>query len=315
MHLPPNKARRSSARQRGAALIAVLWLMGVLALLVFGLAKFVSLDSAWATSLRGEAEARALAESGLALGAHPGLAAGDPVLASENDEGGAYAVRLMTEESRLPLNQLLASGDTATLRRLFVHWGVEGQAASRAADALADWVDTDDLERLNGAERDAYAGQGLKGPGNAPFRSLEEAASVPGMEEVEAARPRWREAFTLWSDGKLNLREAPGDLLVAATGAALPKAEAYVRERAGRDGIEGTEDDPPPGTLPEVLSRLGAVVTPAQMEFFVLEGATRRVESTGRFARWGIRMAQISRDGRLLHREEYPLPLESRSNE
>lgn len=309
--MKPPADRHPTFRERGAALIAVLWLMGVLSLLVMGLAKFVSLDSAWSASLRGEAEARCLAESGLAVGAHPAVAAGDRLLTHENDEGGGYHVRLMTEESRLPLNHLLSRGETEVIRRLFIRWGVEGQAASQAVDALADWVDADDLVRLNGAEDDAYASQGRKGPANAAFRHLDEVATVIGMKAVEAAQPRWREAFTLWSDGRLNLMEAPADLLAAATGGPLPKAEAFVRERSGRDGVPGTPDDPPPPSLAEVLGRLGATVDPARTELLALEGSTRRIESTGRFARWTVRIAQLSRDGRVLQREENVLPLDA----
>ncbi|MCP5553689.1 MAG: general secretion pathway protein GspK [Akkermansiaceae bacterium] len=306
--LPPVDLSLHRSR-RGAALVAVLWLMGVLALLVFGLAKFVSLDSAWVTSLRGESEARHLAESGLAVGVHPAIDSGDPLLQREMPDGGSYVVRLISEESRLPLNVLLEKSDTAVLRQLFLEWGVEGQHASHAADSLADWVDKDDLVRLNGAEDAVYQARGGQGPANAPFRSLDEVALVSGMDAVAAANPRWRDAFTLWSDGRLNLREASADLIVAATGAQRARAGSWVLTRAGRDGIPGTVDDPPAPDLAEVLGLLGASVTPEQLERFTLEGATRRIESLGRFGRWNFLIAQISRDGQLLQREEYPVPV------
>ncbi|MEW6261310.1 MAG: hypothetical protein AB1547_15555 [Thermodesulfobacteriota bacterium] len=59
-----------------------------------------------------------------------------------------------------------------------------GLQADELTDALLDWIDADDLVRLNGAEADAYIEKGLSYvPSDAPFRTMTEMLLVIGMSE------------------------------------------------------------------------------------------------------------------------------------
>jgi type II secretory pathway component PulK len=112
---------------------------------------------------------------------------------------------------RFNINFILFSEDKALIRLIFAEWGIDFDTASEIADALIDWIDSDDDLELNGAERDFYEGQGIfEQPFNRPFYALEEMRLVRGMPLVEAANPNWRDWFTVWSSGGLDVNEAPG---------------------------------------------------------------------------------------------------------
>jgi hypothetical protein len=68
------------------------------------------------------------------------------------------------------------------LSALFQLAGVgQGKAQSLAA-AVADFRDSDNLPRMNGAESDAYQSAGLPwGPKNLPFQSIDELRQVLGI--------------------------------------------------------------------------------------------------------------------------------------
>jgi hypothetical protein len=60
-----------------------------------------------------------------------------------------------------------------------------GLKSDELVDALLDWIDADDLRRLNGAEADDYLDQGLNYvPSDAPFRTMTEMLLVMGMSET-----------------------------------------------------------------------------------------------------------------------------------
>lgn len=59
-----------------------------------------------------------------------------------------------------------------------------GLKTDELVDALLDWIDADDLRRMNGAELDDYLDRGLNyGPSDAPFRTMTEMLLVLGMSE------------------------------------------------------------------------------------------------------------------------------------
>jgi len=68
------------------------------------------------------------------------------------------------------------------LHRLLTLLGVEKKDADVITDSLLDWIDRDDLVRVNGAEKQWYSSQGLKyAPRNYPLQYPEEIKLVRGM--------------------------------------------------------------------------------------------------------------------------------------
>jgi type II secretory pathway component PulK len=66
--------------------------------------------------------------------------------------GGSFRVRLIDEGGKINLNRV----DDTTLRRIFTNIGVEEPYRSALVDSILDWIDPDDLHRVNGAENDYY---------------------------------------------------------------------------------------------------------------------------------------------------------------
>jgi type II secretory pathway component PulK len=106
---------------------------------------------------------------------------GDGVLAQWIADGRWYRLgprvwaSLQDERGLISVNH---PGSRA-LRQLLLNEGVDARDADRLLDVLADYVDSDDLRRLNGAEKAEYVAQGLAGPRNDYLRSVEELCQLP----------------------------------------------------------------------------------------------------------------------------------------
>jgi general secretion pathway protein K len=302
-----NPHLRKSKRNAGASLVAVLWLIGVLGLSILGVAKFVALDTQWATTVRKSAEARNLAEKGIAIASHPRVRDGDPLLTSlDEDSGSGYKVHITWEEGLIPLNQVLILGRKDILRRLFEAWGENPDAAASLVDALTDWIDTDDLTSLNGAEAETYSRAGKAGfPFNRPFESFGEAEWVLGMEEISHLKPDWKKYFTLWSNGQIDLNEADAEVICAVVGSAdLSRAAEFVQQRVGEDGINGTPDDQKFPSVPSVLEFFGAAADPNN-KLLSVRSTTKRIYSTGFYRGMEVGISETRRSNLLLWRMEH----------
>ena len=204
-------------------------------------------------------EARQYAEMGINLAANPAVEEWDPILRQTFENGAGFEVKILSEGGRFNINYILFLEDKALLRLIFAEWGIDFDTSSEIADALTDWIDADDAAALNGAEIDYYEGQGfINRPFNRPFYDLDEMRLVRGMDLVEAANPNWRDWFTVWSSGGLDVNEAPAEFIAVATDTNVEAAMTLVSVVDGLDGIRNTEDDQVLG-VDEALSNLGVV--------------------------------------------------------
>jgi type II secretory pathway component PulK len=301
---PPHS---KSKRNAGASLVAVLWLIGVLGLSILGVAKFVALDTQWATNVRKNAEARNFAENGIAIASHPRVKIGDPLLTSLDEEtGSGYDVQITWEEGLIPLNRVLILGRKDILRRLFQAWGQHPDSAAALADALTDWIDEDDLISLNGAEADTYSQAGKTGfPYNRPFETLSEVEWVMGMEEISILKPDWKKYFTIWSNGQIDLNEANPEIVYAVVGGSdLFLAEEFVAQRNGEDRIAGTPDDRKFASVSSALGFFGSEVDPNN-NLISVRSTTKRIYSTGYFRGFETAISETRRSNLLLWRIEH----------
>jgi type II secretory pathway component PulK len=271
-------------RRAGSALILVLWCLLLLGMAVFGVVDMVELSVDHTAHLEQLMKARAQAASGLALGLNPQLLRNDPLLSPKPDSDGQFTVKIQSEGARLNLNYVLLSNHREILVNLFTQWGLKIADADHVADCLYDWVTPGDLKSLNGAKANDYATAGLpQRPTYQPFASLDEVRLVMGMDLLEKARPQWRDSFTLWSGGPLNVNEAPPDLIAAVFGLDPKQVEFVTNVRNGQDGIPGTPDDVPIPSPQALQSDLG--LSTATMEVLgpqvSFSDPNRRVESVG----------------------------------
>lgn len=272
-------------RPRGAALMAVLWLIAILSMACMATLRVISFDMELASAKVHGSRARQIAEMGIAIGSNPVVKRSDPLLRYDNGETGeSFEVKVTSEGGRFNINALILQDDKALLKSIFIDWGIELDAAQEIADALTDWVDANDDEQLNGAEKKYYEGEGrINQPFNRPFYDVDEVSLVRGMDLVEAVRPDWRNWFTIWSSGRLDLNEAPAELIAAAAEIPADQADVIPETVCGPDGLRDTLDDVPFQNAAAALDLLGIDINgrPDIAKRFTVNDTTTRIESIG----------------------------------
>ena len=270
----------------GVALIAVLWLIAILSLSAVTTMRVISFDMEIATAKVHGSRAFQLAEMGIAIGSNPVVDRDDPILYrydEENDE--EISVKLTSEGARYNINTLVLSEDKSLIRSIFIEWGLDLDSAQALTDAMTDWVDADDEEALNGAEASAYENIGrINQPFNRPFFDIEEMSLVIGMDRIEQLRPDWRDWFTVWSAGALDINEAEAELIAVAADIGPEQAQIIPETVRGPDGILDTEDDVPFQDVASALSLLGIDAESSQIiaARFTNQDTTTRITSTAR---------------------------------
>jgi len=172
--------------QQGIALVLVLWVLLLLTIVTGSFALMARMDRLEAHALLSGTQARLSAEAAINLAV---LALRDPddetrMLADgriyETQIDGVFLeVSATDERGKVDIN----TTDELTLATLFTGHGMELQDAELLAAAVMDWRDEDELERVDGAEEEAYLAAGLEmGPANRPFMMTEELLQVIGME-------------------------------------------------------------------------------------------------------------------------------------
>ncbi len=269
----------------GAALMAVLWLIAVLAMACMATLRVISFDMELASAKVHGSRARHIAEMGVAVGCNPAVKRTDPILRQRNGEDGeGFEVKVLSEGGRFNINTLLSQGDKTLLTSIFCNWGLELKEAQDIVDALTDWVDADDDTSLNGAEKKDYEKAGrVNQPFNRPFYDLGEMRLVRGMDFLESVRPDWRNWFTVWSGGLLDLNEASAELIAAAAECTVEQAAIIPETVRGADGQLDTEDD---ARLPDpkaglVLLGITSETRPDLARRFTVNDLTTRIESIG----------------------------------
>ena len=226
-----------------------------------------------------------MAEKGIAIACNPVVKRSDPILSQLNENGGeGFEVKMSSEGARFNINAIVLQEDKALLREIFTDWGLSLDDAMATADALCDWVDPDDNVALNGAEVKDYEKEGrINQPFNRPFYDLSEVRLVRGMDLVEAVRPDWREWFTVWSGGALDLNEAAAELIAAAAECDPSQAQIIPETVCGPDGIRDTDDDQPFPNAAAALQLLGidSSARPDIVRRFTVNDATTHIESLG----------------------------------
>ncbi len=302
--------------RRGVALMAVLWLIAILALACMTALRVISFDMELATAKIHGSRARQIAAMGIAVGSNPVVKRSDPLLRRmDGDSGEGFEVRVVSEGGRFNINAILLSEDKVLLSSIFSNWGLDIEQSQEVVDALSDWVDTDDNVSLNGAEKKDYESAGrINQPFNRPFYDLSEVRLVRGMDLIEAMRPDWREWFTIWSGGGLDLNEASPELIAAAAECPVEQADIIPEMVRGPDGMRDTLDDVPFQNPAAALDLLGIDVNgrPDLAKRFTVNDSTTRIESIGQAegAKRKITVIVRNRAGKpaLLERTEEIIP-------
>ncbi len=234
----------SHRRSRASALMLMIWAVLLMSLTVMGVVEYIGFSVSEATLANAEFRALYLAESGLAVGLHPSMRRGDTALKQKVGTDSGFDVVINYEGARIPINFLVDSRLSESVYNLFIYWGLSAEQASLAVDSLADWMDNDDDARPNGAESAYYQTLGIYDmPRQLGFINVDEMLLVRGMNVVDRLKPDWREYFSVYGSGVIDLRTAFKDVLLAVAGSSVGDVDNYITRRDGADGIAGTEDD------------------------------------------------------------------------
>jgi len=148
-------------------------------------------------------------------------------------ENGSIEGRIVDAQGLLNVNNLAKEGPVAItervrLGRLFARLGID----AAALDAIADWVDDDDVARAGGAEDGWYSAQRPASlAANAPLLRVGELAAVRGLSPaaVAALAPY---LIALPPPTALNVNTASPEVLAAAAG--IADAQGLAALVAGR---------------------------------------------------------------------------------
>lgn len=138
---------------------------------------------------------------------------------------------LRIQDNRGLLNLNVSEDDR--LGRLLGQLDIPGDQRAHLIDTLRDYIDADELHRLNGAEKEEYLALGLPPPPNRNLASPWEARSIIG----------WRDAQPLWQNARLvaltttgiatglNPNTAPTEILATLPGVTNEIAQHIIASR------------------------------------------------------------------------------------
>jgi general secretion pathway protein K len=292
----------ADARHRGSALLLVLFALFLLTAAVMAFALVVRADLERAGDYNRGVEAKAMAHSGLAIAFNPMVSQKTPGLEEQLNAQMGFRVRIVGEGGKLPINSLLQGLDVPNdplakaKRAILVRWlenhGLTFQEREHLIDCMLDWTDGDDLKHLNGIED-----EGTYHPENRPFQSVEEVASVAGMEPLLAS-PGWRDELTVFTD-KIDLSAADEATLRLLPGLPTMNIAFFLKQRRGPDGVDGTIDDTQFTTYAQIRGALG-LNQPQMIElqkYTTLKDPTVRIVSEGHSANIVRHVEVIARKG------------------
>jgi len=226
---------RMRDRQKGIALVLVLWLTVLLTAIAAGFAYSMHTEAIAAGNAVGVARVRAAADGAIERTVYE--LAKPRVPGAWLPNGGTHAwkdgeidltVRATDETAKIDLN----GANEILLRGLFTQiGGVDPDTAGRLVDAVIDWRDPDDFRRPNGAESADYQAAGAKVlPANAPFETIGEVARVLGM--TPAVYSRIAPSITVYTrTAGINPLTASRDVLLALPNADPAVVDAYLAQR------------------------------------------------------------------------------------
>lgn len=177
-----------SNKQSGIALVIVLWVVTLLTLMAGSYAYSMRTETRLVTSASERAQARALADAGVALAALHLLIRPDPenpwqVEGSTREwqfGSGTVSISVRDATGLIDINQ---AARELIVGLLATAGGLGDQEAEALMQKIEDYRDSDNERRAEGAEEDDYAAEGRATPKNTLFESIDELQQVLGMTE------------------------------------------------------------------------------------------------------------------------------------
>jgi len=224
-------------RERGLALVAVLWMVAALMAMATGVVYAVRGEVRTVASFREMAVAGALGDAGVVLAARQIAATRERANRLQNYEASVeqvpVAIRIVPLTGLIDLN---GAAEPLLTELMAVAGGVDRGRATLLAQRIIDWRDADDQARPEGAEDSAYAAAGspFRTRGG-PFEAPEDLLQVLGVDFDVYARVRPLVTVHLRGGGRVDPAAAPLAVLqvLAAGNEQIALAYANAREANG----------------------------------------------------------------------------------
>ena len=259
------------ARQRGVALVLVMWVSVLLA--VIASSFIIERRTEWliVRNSGSLARAEAAATAGVMAAvqqlyrgdASPDRWMKDGKVHDWAFDGVPVRVVIRDESAKIDIN----TAAEPLLRGLFTSTGLTEDEAAQMVDAIIDWRDADSLKRPRGAEEADYRAAGLPyKPSNEPFQAIEELQLVLGMRP-EIYR-RIAPSITVFSrQVGINVHLASRDVLLAIPGATPQEVDDYIaRREAARAANETLPPFPLAGVLAAGTSMIATISSEARLD-------------------------------------------------
>ena len=171
--------------------------------------------------------------------------------------------------------------DDARLNLFLGIMGVEAQNRSQLIDTLRDYIDADDLRRLNGAEADDYRALGLPPPINRNLDTVWQAKRILG----------WRNTPQFWDNNRLaevcttsrslgiNPNTAPAEILATIPGVTQELAQVIIARRQLAPYLQESQITELTGIPLNFFGATGIVVIPSD---------TLRITQSGPGLSWAL---------------------------
>ncbi len=272
----------SLKRQRGVALILILWLSALLAIVVGTYSTMVRTETIQAKHLFDTTRAWYAAEAGLHRAVFE-LRNPDVELRWFADgrnyqvpfDEATLDISIVDESGKIDIN--VANEDT--LIALFTSVGIEDeQKILELVDAILDWRDTDDLVRIYGAEDDEYESADYPyGAKDNPFDSVTEIQQVIGMdyELYQKIEP----AITVFSSrARPDPAFAPSEVLATFEGMTPEMIDEFILQREQIEEFGVPLPILPDGT--QAVARAGSYTYSIRSRATLPGGAWAELEAT-----------------------------------
>ncbi len=299
------KTRRRNP-QNGIALMTVLWIMTILLVIVFSFSYMARTETLSIISFKGAMERKFIAEAGVERGITELFYRN--VYKNQNVElegkevwkidgtsytgklgNGHYTIRITDDSGKIDINNM-TDASAIILKNFLTNSGMSAEDADIIADSVLDWIDTDDLVRLHGAESDYY--QSLPNPykaKNAPLDTLEELLLVKGVtpEILYGSKDKKGliDFLTLGSEAggsqaMVNINAAPKEVLMALPGMTPEIADGIINFRQNKEMNAGDMQ----GILGANYSQMAQYVTTDDSNLFTIDAAGYKENEKGVYA-------------------------------
>jgi general secretion pathway protein K len=197
-------------KQRGVALVLVLWVLSILMLMAGSFSLTMRRESAGVSGIYTHAQALAQAQAGIAIA--QAMLLHDDENKRWRVDGSIYEIQYPQATMRIQIQSHtgkidINSAPVSVLHHVLQYAPLDKQAQLNLENAILDWRDADDDTRPFGAEKNEYHSAKLHySPRNKPFRSMEELQMVRGMTSDVL---NWMQPlFTVYAAGQTEVEYA-----------------------------------------------------------------------------------------------------------